>query len=51
MAQLRVGIDAVLGILAHPGRHPRLLQFHHAVVAILHQGPGFDRRIERVLVR
>src|SRR4029077_4419507 len=50
VAQLRVGVDAVLGVLAHAGRHPGLLQFHHAVVAVLGLRPGLDRSVERILV-
>src|SRR5262249_52957168 len=50
MAELRVVIDAVLGVLAHPGGNAGFLQLHHAVIAILGRGPRFDRGVERVLV-
>src|SRR5439155_25446245 len=48
--QLRVGADAVLGILAYPGRHAGALQFHHAVVTVLGAGPCLDGGVERVLM-
>jgi hypothetical protein len=47
--QLRIGVNTILGVLAHSGRHPGVLQFHHAVMTVLRERPRLDRSVERIL--
>ena len=50
MAKLRIMVAAIFGILTHTRRHTGTLQAHHALIRVLCVRPGFDKRIERILM-